>query len=782
MLLAALIIILVSLNWFNELRAQDLSSLSAQEKAKLVEKYRSQKTNNPTGVQTNTYTSPEIYDSTQTSIVIPAPDRAAGSLAGHRSATKQEESLTKDGLVKFENLKPFGLDLFRSGGQTETPVDIATASDYILGPGDNVIVYLWGRVEKEYNLVLDREGKVVIPRVGEIVAWGLSMDQFTTRVKHRLTTVYSEFDLTVSLGKIRSIRIFITGEVNNPGAYNVPSLTSLFNAMYLAGGPNLRGSLRNIRLMRNGTCIKEIDLYQFLLNGENAADIRLQTGDLIFVPVAEHRVAIRGEVKREAWYELTGVETASDLLKLAGGGTALAYLERVMLERVSGQHEWEVVDLDLTSTDPDSSNELCLKDGDRLTVYSIFQAHNNMVAINGLVKHPGHYELTDSTKLSDLVKLGELQPYDVHLERANLFRRYSDNRVEIIPVDLNAIMAGDSTGDIKLFDRDSLHVYSIQELHRERHVYIDGEVNKPGEFPLYDQMTVADVIFLAGSYTRRANKLEVEVARVDSMGDVSLMYLPMSDPNSLTTLLQEDDHLFIRQVSRWKIDHTIEITGEVMYPGFYTLSHDEETLYDILTRVGGFTPNAFATGLVLERESIGISLKRLRIPSLLARSQPIVRDSAGNIILSETFDYDPSLVTRVVLDMDRILMTGGLEADILLQPNDRIFVPQIPSGISVMGAVGANGTFQFKRAAKVKDYVKRAGDFTRQSDKKKTQLIRANGEVYSGGGTLKQEVRLGDVIVVPSKIIRERNSLKTISTTIAALTGALTSIYLISRL
>ncbi len=212
----------------------------------------------------------------------------------------------------------------------------------MLGPGDNVLIYLWGRVEKEYNLTIDREGKIFVPQVGELVVWGLTLEQFKARAIKQFSKVYSDYNLTISLGKIRSIRIFVTGEVKRPGAYTVSSLTSLFNAIYTAGGPNQRGSMRYIKLMRSGQEQAVVDLYKFLLEGDNSIDVRLQSGDLIFVPVAGSRVAIRGEVKRQAKYELIGQETALDILVLAGQPTAEAHLDRVMLERVTGKSEWEV--------------------------------------------------------------------------------------------------------------------------------------------------------------------------------------------------------------------------------------------------------------------------------------------------------------------------------------------------------------------------------------------------------------------------------------------------------
>ncbi|MFQ5500331.1 MAG: SLBB domain-containing protein, partial [Candidatus Zixiibacteriota bacterium] len=569
-LFAILVIILVSLNWFKSLLAQDLSSLSEEQKQQLLQKYRS---NQPAKEDQKVYVSPDFRPDDHPSETIGLyPADSAQALSAHREALTTNEVTAATGKSPLDGLRPFGLELFEGGADVVSPPDIASAENYILGPGDNIIVYLWGRVDREYRLALDREGKVFIPRAGEIIGWGLSLKQFTDRVRTRVSKVYSQFDLTVSLGKIRSIRIYVTGEVRRPGAYTVSSLTSLFNAIYLAGGPNERGSMRRIKLMRNGTCIETVDLYRFLLEGDNSTDVRLRTGDALFIPVAASRVAVAGEVRRPALYELLGTESALDVLTLAGGPTAEAHLERAMLERISSESEWEVLDLNLKTGDSAGAGTLTLQDGDRLTVYSIFEQRKHMVAVFGHVQHSGYYERNDSTRVSDLIERGKLRSYDVYLERADLFRRHVDDRVEVIPVSLQAISDGDRGADFVLRDRDSLHIYSINEVKWDRHVYIEGEVRQPGEYPLYEQMTVADLIFLSGSYTRSANRLQAEIARLDSDGEVTLLYLELNDSASLLMPLVEDDHLFIRRIPLWKSDRVVSLTGEIMYPGSYTLS------------------------------------------------------------------------------------------------------------------------------------------------------------------------------------------------------------------
>ncbi|MEE8575925.1 MAG: SLBB domain-containing protein, partial [candidate division Zixibacteria bacterium] len=402
------VIIIVSLHWFSEAKAQDLSKLSAADKAALMQKYAKSGKNSagsskPLATDESYYESSQIFDSARS----PAyPDRWQQGDSLSSDSAAESDKLSDSLLIEFDDLLPFGTDLFSSPREETPPDDIASAGDYLLGPGDKLIVYLWGRVEKEMHLTVDRDGKVFIPKVGTMQAWGRTLAEFEVNARNKFGTVYSEFSLSISLGAIRSIRVYLTGEVHRPGAYTVSSLTSLFNALYLAGGPTENGSMRSIRLMRSGKAVAEADLYRFLLKGDNSSDVRLRTGDAIFVPVTGPRVAIRGEIRREAIYELRGKETASDLLELAGGPKAEAHLERVMLERIGILGEWEIIDLNLTSEVPENSPGQSLADGDRVTIYPIFENKLNMVSVFGQVKHPGYYERTDSTHISDLVAAG----------------------------------------------------------------------------------------------------------------------------------------------------------------------------------------------------------------------------------------------------------------------------------------------------------------------------------------------------------------------------------------
>jgi len=772
------VIVLISINWFKELAAQDLSTLSDSQTRELLRRYQNSSDIEVSDAMQSTYRTSDIYGGTQVETLSSANDANRKALSETPSESRSNSSRVED----FEQLQPFGYELFASADQAELVSDIATAGDYVLGPSDELLIYLWGRVEKEYHVTVDREGKVFLPKVGSIVAWGQTIDQFIQRARKQFGQVYTEFELSVSLGKIRSIRIYVTGEVKRPGCYTISSLTSMFNAIYHAGGPNHRGSMRDIRLVRNGQVMASADLYQLLLHGDNSSDVRLQTGDVIHVPVAASRVAIRGQVNRSAVYEIGDSASALDLLKLAGNTTPTAHLDRVMLERVSESGEWEVLDLNLNPEAEGFSSGPLLKDGDRLTVSSIFDARHNMVAVFGHIKHPGYYERTDTTRISHLISRGALQPYDVYYDRADLFRLYPDHRCEVISFNLKDILSGSPDSDMLVSNRDSIHIYAIDEVVRDKHVYIEGEIPKPGRYPLYDEMSAADLIFLAGSFNRSADRYQAELARVDSTGEVSLTYVSLIGGDDRSLPLKEDDHLYIRRIPLWTQDRSVTIDGEVMFPGNYMLSDRDETLDQLIARAGGFTEHAFPKGIVFKRHTIGKSLERKNVLQVLERFRPITHDSLGKPVQENLFNVDTRSMNRVIIDYKREGRDQHDKFDIALRPKDSIYVPPIPSGISVMGAVGANGTTNFIEGRKVKYYIKRAGNFCEQADKKGTLLIRAGGEVFSKNGTLNKKVELGDIIIVPTKIERERNFFKTFTTAVTAATGILTSVYIVSKI
>ena len=778
LILFAFVLILVSIYWFNQATAQSLpANLTDQEKVELYRKYKSSEASGAAvgSGESSTYSTPPIFDA--------AEESNRGSLHSLLAKGRMSASATGTIFAGGEGLKPFGMELFERAGQLSSPTGIASFDDYVLGPGDNILIFLWGRVEKEFNLTVDRQGSLHIPRIGEISVWGQKLSDFERALKIKLKQAYSEFDFTITLGKIRSIRVYVIGEVKKPGAYTISSLTTLFNVLYQAGGPNERGSMRSIKLLRGGQNITDIDLYDFLIKGDNSSDTRLKSGDTIFVPIVGAQISVSGEIKRPAIYELLGGETAAEVLDLAGDATAMAYLSHVTLKRTTSADEPHLLDLNLDLNDSENMADFEILDGDKITIPSIYDVMRNFVSVSGMVKHPSRYQRSDSMRLSDLVNMAQLSPEKVYFKRANLFRTYPDNRREVVAIDLRELSssAGEES-DLLLMDRDSLHVYAISEVEREKFVRIAGEVKIPGDFPLYEGITLDDLIFLAGNLKRAAYMYRAEIAHTDSLGNVTIEHVDLTSNASERTFLIEDDRVYIRKIPEWNLDRKVGIDGEVLFPGEYALIQREESLYDLIVRAGGFTDVAFPRGLVLERASISGSSYKRKIDRVLPSTIELREDSLGNVREINQMRIDGQSLNRIVIDIDLILGSEGKEGDIILQSGDKVFVPQTPSGISVMGAVGASGTIRYEPGERVRYYLERAGGFSKQADKGEIRLIRADGRVLSGGKAHGAVAELGDAIIVPTEIKRDGNFLRNFSSAITIVTGLATTALLVSKL
>ncbi len=771
-----LIIILVYINWLRDGEAQTLPDET--------EAYREllEKDNISVTPQTGTYRTPEIFEDNADSAGPRARDRhRADSTVVHPSLSTDDDAVDSGHQLKLPDrmtVRRYGHNLFTSPRVGEINPAVIPET-YVIGPGDNIIISLWGRVQQEWNLTVDREGQVFIPKVGEIPAWGITLDAFKERLDTHLSKVYTGYERRVTLGKIRTIKVFVYGEVHSPGGYAVSALSTLFNALYMAGGPTDNGSFRRIKLIRDRETTP-IDLYDFLIEGDKSCDVSLLSGDVIFVPLAGPQATVRGEVRRPGIYELLGHETVSDLIELAGGPTADAYLGRLMLDRIGDDDSRKVIDLDFTGVDRE---DMPLADGDDLSVFSVYQMRHNIVWVNGMVKHPGTYERADSMRVSDLIDKGQLLPNRVFLDRADLYRRHRDGRMEIIAVDLEAAMSGDSTHDALLSDLDSLYIYSTDEVERKQYVYVDGMVQHPGQYPLYENMTVTDLVFLAGNLKESAYMLRAELARIDSAGATQVIQVPLNpETEDDHFLLNENDHLFVRQIPGYQLHRMVTIEGEVRFPGRYSLTQRNETLWQLIHRAGGFTGRAFPIGTVFKRAAIADDLQRKNIDHILTRSQPLVADSTGVLKPISALEFEPSRMDRIIIDMDRLMATGGEEGDFTLQTGDYIYVPEIPTGISVLGEVSANGTIKYLADKKVNYYIEQAGGVTKRADKDEIRLIKANGRVHATGNVTRRKVDLGDVIVVPAEIKKERDWFKYISASLSILTGVATSILIIDRL
>jgi protein involved in polysaccharide export with SLBB domain len=700
-------------------------------------------------------------------------------------------------------IERFGLAMFADPPDefiqsTEIPVP----DDYILGPGDNLIVNLWGNVDLSFELTVDREGKVFVPRCGELVLWGRTVSEAEEKIRTFLSTIYTDFSMNLVLGKIRSITVYVSGEVTRPGAYTVNSLYTLFNTLYLAGGPTGKGTLRGVRLIRNGKVVKEIDLYELLMHGKEV-DARLESNDIIFVPVTGAVCSITGQVRRPASYELRGEERLADLIALAGGLKRSAYLESIELQRYR-QNSRAVINLDISTPERFEENNLPLKDQDLIKVKKVHQLAEEVVFITGEVKYPGRYGHCDSMTVSSLIDESGLLPKS-YTERVFLKRSYRDGSREILSMNYDSVLSanlppvnaelfnpetpGMLNRDLYLEPMDSLFVFSIDEMREPRFLSIRGEVLKPGKFDYVDGITLSDLVSLAGGITRKAYMLECEVARLKpDSGEVSEvvridLHRALRNPHGRYDLpLQSEDIVIIRRKPGEQNHRTVIIEGEVMFPGTYVLREDREQLSGLIARAGGLTGDAFPKGALFTRRKIIHEMSSRDVPGIISSIQKSFADTSNSALAAELqFEYNPEKMARIIIDLPALLAEPGGIDDVILKDGDRVSIPSRPAGINVLGAVASSGTIRYREGRKAEYYIERAGGYIRNAVEDEVRIIRADGSVVRED-VFSTEMALGDVIIVPAKLKRDYDWLDFLQKSMSILAGALTSVYVVTKL
>lgn len=745
----------------------------------ILEKYQAmEKQTRPDAGQIKKYNTPQIFSD---------GDSANFERSGTNKAKAYANKVNQSNDGASGNLKLFGYNMFDTAPGSFSPIMESTPPpDYKLGPGDKVLINVWGRVDMQLNLTVDREGKIFIPKVGEIIAWGLAIDNFEERVRKAMSKIYSDFQLSVSLGKIKQIKVFVYGELKKPGGYTTSSLSTLFNALYLAGGPSSTGSLRKIKHIRNNKVLKVIDLYRFLLEGDNSDDSRLESGDVIFVPVVGPVVSISGQVKRPAKYELLGGENLQGILDIAGGATAEAFLESIDIDRIGENDNRIIKNVDLTHKELDS-DVIRVRDGDRIYVPSMFSARKNTVILSGHIKHPGVFGLTDSMRIIDLLDTGEQLISDSYLKRANLFRTWPDLTREILTVNIDAVLKGEMSTNYRLQEKDSLVVYSQGQIKRAMTVTISGTIKRPGRYEYFSNMRLSDLIFLAGNPLKQTYALRAEIARLNPGKPANVFFVNLDEAlinkgGDADPLLKEDDNIYIRKIPGWREIENVTIEGEVKFPGAYAVTEENKTLYDLIRKSGGFTKDAFIEGIVFNRGSISDNIEKSQLRSILLSTEETILDSLNRPIPKINTALDLSRVNRIVIDIKKLLNDPGAPDNIVLRNGDYIFVPEAPSGIQVLGAVASSGTMTFKAKQKPEYFINKAGGYTSNANKKEMRLVKANGRIYSRRKGFKRKVEPGDIIMVPFKINKERTWLKNTVSIAGIIASIATTAIIMNRL
>ena len=700
-----------------------------------------------------------------------------------------------------EALKPFGYDLFDQVPTTFAPAsDIPVPADYRIGPGDNVIVELFGKKTGRYQLVVDRSGSLTLPDFGPIQVTGLTFDELRNEIEQRVSEQMIGVRASVTMGQLRSIRIFVVGDVARPGTYTVSGLSTITHALFASGGVSRIGSLRNIELKRGGQTVVRFDLYDLLLRGDTSKDRPLQQGDAIFVPPIGSTAGIAGQVHRPAIYEFRKGATVDDLLALSGGLTPQADPRLVRLERINGDRERIVLSLDLTKP-ADRARELLA--GDLLTVPQVLDDTHG-VTLEGHVQRPGAYAWREGMRLTDL--LGSLGALKLNADqRYVLIRRehLPSRRVEVLSADaVRAFQAKGSEADPLLQSRDRVIVFSMQadrgnalaEILQEVRlqtrdndplpiVSINGRVRAPGDYPLEQNMTVADLIRAGGGLDEAAFSGTAELTRYEVVNGQSrkteVIELDLAgaaaEVAGADLPLRAYDVLVVKETPDWRERESITLRGEVRFPGTYPIRHGE-TLSSVIARAGGLTEAAFPQGSVFmreelkaqEREQVNRLATRLEADlALLAVQSAQSREptaaqtlSTGQSLLAQLRNAEPT--GRLVINLERALANVGGEDDIPLRGGDQLVVPRLKPYVTVIGEVQNATSHVWKSHLTRDDYVRLSGGTTSNADNKRIYVVRANGSVVVGNGSRwfgrggNVELEPGDTIVVPVDAERMR--------------------------
>jgi len=663
---------------------------------------------------------------------------------------------------------PFGYEIFGYLPATFEPLAAGPVDpDYPIGPGDEVVVQVWGDNQFTHASVVSREATISVPDIGQVVLNGLSLAQAKRLITDRLGTVYSGIHarrpttfVDVTLGKLRTIQVFILGDVVRPGGYTISSVATVLNALYNAGGPTSRGSMRDVRIIRHNQIYQHADLYGYILTGSKEADVRLLSGDVVFVPPVGRVAAIVGEVHRPSIYELRLGEALQDLLRLSGGVLTTAVVDRALIDRVvpfadrdslRGQDRI-ALDVPLKVILADSTQDRELHDRDIVQIFRVGDVRKNTVEITGKpVIHPGVFQWRPGMRISDLIHdAGGFDP-DVYMDRAQIFRTNADLARTMRSFNLSKALANQGDDNLVLQELDSIAVASVWDV-RDRHtVNISGSVRKPGPYEFLDGMTVMDLIFRAGGLKESAYKMQAEVSRIDSstiatkkaaeVYQVAITGDYAVHSADSTFALQQWDQVFVREIPDWNLQRNVTVSGEVQYPGTYSLESDTERLASLLKRAGGLKSTAYPRAAQFTR----------------------VKGNAG----------------RLAVDVESVAK-GKKKNNLVLEEGDNLFIPREPKTVKVVGEVGLPASVLYEGGRSLGYYIDQAGGYTDNSDKGRVRVIQPNGKVRSARHMWWDPTpEPGALVVVPKKPPEQKKeTLKDVGTIMAILSGAVTTIFL----
>ena len=659
----------------------------------------------------------------------------------------------------------FGRNIFNTRNLTFEPsVNLATPSNYRLGPGDEVIIDIWGASQNTIRQQISPEGTINIQKIGPVNLSGMTVSAANDYLKNALNKIYNGLnnttdptsDIRLTLGNIRTIQINVMGEVVQPGTYALSSFSTVFHALYRAGGVSDIGSLRNVQLVRNGKNIATIDVYEFIMKGNTLDDIRLQEGDVVIVPAYDVLVKISGKVKRPMRFEMKKDENLATLIKYAGGFEADAYTRSLRVVRQNGE-EYEVN----TVKDMDYSI-YTMRNGDVVTAEAILNRFTNKLEIRGAVYRPGIYQLSGKLNtIRELVHEAQGLTGDAFLNRAVLYRQREDLTSEVVQIDIRSIMDGTSP-NLALMKNDILYIPSIHDLEDRGNVTVHGEVAQPDSYPYADNMTLEDLIIQAGGLKEAASTVRIDVSRRiknprstadnDTIGQMYTFSLKdgFVIDGQPGFILQPYDEVYVRRSPGYQAQQNVVIDGEILFGGNYAMTSREERLSDLVNKAGGPTNYAYLRGAKLTRVANASEKKRMGdVIRLMSRQLGEAMIDSLGIRVEDTF--------TVGIDLEKALSNPKSNADLVLREGDVISIPKNTNTVTINGAVMVPNTVSYMKGKNVDYYLNQAGGCSDNARKSKKFIVYMNGQVTKVKGSGKKQIEPGCEIIVPGKAKKKGN-------------------------
>ena len=693
-------------------------------------------------------------------------------LAGGSRARQHRK---EDFIIRGKQVAVFGRNIFTDRNLSFEPnLDIPTPENYVLGPGDELIIDVWGTSENTVREIISPEGTIHVAGIGPIFLDGMSIQDAERSLRREFSKIYAAISgksvhIKLSLGGIRTIMINVMGEVQVPGTYRLSAFASVFHALYRAGGVSGIGSLRDIRVVRGGKEVACIDVYDYIMKGKLTDDIRLSEGDVILIPPYENLVSISGKVKRPMAYEMKKGETITTLLSYAGGFTGDAYRDAIRLFRLNGKEK------QIYNVGQDDYQSFVLTDGDELSVEAVLQRFSNKVEVRGAVYRAGVYQLDDSITgtVRQLISRAEGLRGDAFLNRALLRREHEDLTHEMIPVDLKRMMAG-AVSDLRLQKNDVLYISSVKDIEKEGTLSIYGDIRNPGDFPYVKNTSIQDLIVKAGGLLESASMVRIDDSRrirdpksISSSTVIGKSFavelkngLVMGEDKGFE--LEPYDIVFIRRSPGYRKQANVTVEGEVAFTGNYTLIQSNERLSSLIARAGGLSKEAYVKGARLIRRMTADEMRQKNdVLRLSVRGSEKASVSPVTLEASSTYP--------VGIELEKALVNPGSDEDMVLREGDVLFVPKYVSTVTINGAVMYPNTILYQKGSSLSYYIEQAGGFGNRALKRRVYVIYMNGMVSRLKRRMGNAIEPGCEIIVPSKKGRKK-------TVAADVTGMNTSI------